>query len=68
MIVSLLGFIPNVYSPHYSLVNDDLIRECHQKKMRIIPWTVNSKKEIERFKRMGVDGIITDYPDLYCDL
>jgi glycerophosphoryl diester phosphodiesterase len=68
VIVSLLGFIPSVYSPHYSLVDDDLIRECHKKKMRIIPWTVNSKKEIERFKRMGVDGIITDYPDLYRDL
>lgn len=67
-IVSLLGFIPSVYSPHYSLVDDDLIRECHQKKMRIIPWTVNNKNDMERFKRMGVDGLITDYPDLYRDL
>jgi glycerophosphoryl diester phosphodiesterase len=32
--------------------------------MKIIPWTVNDKKEISKLKKMGVDGIITDFPDL----
>ncbi|MBA3674725.1 MAG: glycerophosphodiester phosphodiesterase, partial [Chitinophagaceae bacterium] len=35
------------------------------KGMKIIPWTVNTKEEIERIKSLGVDGIITDYPDLF---
>jgi len=60
-----LGFIPSVYSPHYSLVTPELIQQCHQKKMRIIPWTVNTIEEIKRLKAMGVDGIISDYADLF---
>jgi glycerophosphoryl diester phosphodiesterase len=60
-----LGFIPSVYSPAYTLVDEQLIKKCHRKKMRIIPWTVNTKEEIDRLKNMGVDGIITDYPNLF---
>jgi glycerophosphoryl diester phosphodiesterase len=33
--------------------------------MKIIPWTVNDKENIDRLKAMGVDGLITDYPDLF---
>jgi glycerophosphoryl diester phosphodiesterase len=60
-----LGFMPTIYSPHYTLVNKDIIAECHNNNIRIIPWTVNSKKQIERLKKLGVDGIITDYPELF---
>jgi len=60
-----IGFTANVYSPHYLLVNEELIKKCHQNKMRIIPWTVNEKKEMERLKALGVDGIISDYPNLF---
>lgn len=60
-----IGFVPTIYSPHYSHVNPELIKKCHDKKMKLIPWTVNDKAEIERLKKMGVDGIITDYPDLF---
>lgn len=60
-----IGFTANVYSPHYSLVNEELVKKCHQNRMRIIPWTVNDKKTIEKLKAMGVDGIISDYPNLF---
>jgi glycerophosphoryl diester phosphodiesterase len=60
-----LGFIPTIYSPHYSLVTGELVQKCHVQKMRVIPWTVNDKLKIEELRRMGVDGIITDYPDLF---
>lgn len=60
-----LGFVPFVYSPHYTLVTPQLIKSCHEKGMRIVPWTVNDKQGIERLTAMGVDGIITDYPDLF---
>jgi len=33
--------------------------------MKIIPWTVNDEKQIKKLKKIGVDGIITDYPDLF---
>jgi glycerophosphoryl diester phosphodiesterase len=60
-----LGFTPTIYSPDQSLVNANLISECHQKNIKIIPWTVNDKKEIARFKKMSVDGIISDFPNLF---
>jgi glycerophosphoryl diester phosphodiesterase len=63
--VTQLGFAPSIYSAHYSLVNEALIKKCHQQKVKVIPWTVNDKAEIERLKKMGVDGIITDYPNLF---
>ena len=60
-----LGFSPTIYSPEQSLVNPNLITECHKRNIQIIPWTVNDKKDISKFKKMGVDGIISDYPDLF---
>lgn len=62
-----LGFIPSIYSPEQGLVTPNLIASCHEKKIRIIPWTVDDKKEILRLKAMGVDGIITDYPNLFTE-
>jgi glycerophosphoryl diester phosphodiesterase len=63
-----LSFTPSIYSPHFSLVTSALLEQCHQKKMKVIPWTVNSTEEMRRLKQMGVDGIITDYPDLFSQL
>jgi glycerophosphoryl diester phosphodiesterase len=59
-----LGFRPTIYSPHYSLVNKELIGKCHDQQIKVIPWTVNDKAKIDELKTLGVDGIITDYPDL----
>ncbi|GAA4780657.1 glycerophosphodiester phosphodiesterase family protein [Olivibacter ginsenosidimutans] len=59
-----LSFQPDIYSPDYTLVNKALVEACHKMKMKVIPWTVNSKEEIDRLKKMGVDGIISDYPNL----
>ena len=60
-----LGFTPDVYSPEYTIVNAGLIKACHDKGIKIVPWTVNEKTEIEKLTAAGVDGIITDYPDLF---
>ncbi|MCG7855682.1 glycerophosphodiester phosphodiesterase [Flavihumibacter sediminis] len=60
-----LGFVPDIYSPYFLLVTPSLISFCHDKGMKIIPWTVNDKETIQALKTMGVDGIITDYPDLF---
>lgn len=58
-----LGFKPAFYNPVYNLVKPDLINKCHVSNIRILPWTVESIKEMQHLKDMGVDGIITDYPD-----
>jgi glycerophosphoryl diester phosphodiesterase len=35
----------------------------HAKKMRLIPWTVNDTARMQQLIQLGVDGIITDYPN-----
>ncbi len=60
-----LGFTPTIYSPAFSLVNEKLLKKCHQQNIKVIPWTVNDKAKINELKMMGVDGIITDYPNLF---
>ena len=59
-----LGFTPTIYSPNQTMVDADLVKLCHEKGMKIIPWTVNEPKDIKKFKKMGVDGLISDFPDL----
>ncbi|KAF0241470.1 MAG: glycerophosphoryl diester [Chitinophagaceae bacterium] len=66
--IEALGFTPTIYSPHYSLVNHELIEACHSKGIQVIPWTVNDLPTMQRLKKMGVDGIISDYPNLFADL
>jgi glycerophosphoryl diester phosphodiesterase len=63
--ITLLGFNPTIYSPAYQLVNEYVIKKCHQQHIKVIPWTVNEKTKIDELKKMGVDGIISDYPDLF---
>jgi glycerophosphoryl diester phosphodiesterase len=63
--VTDLGFHPTIYSPHYSLVSKSLVDHCKNYNTKVIPWTVNDKATIERLKAMGVNGIITDYPNLF---
>jgi glycerophosphoryl diester phosphodiesterase len=60
-----LGFNPTIYSPAYQLVNEELVKKCHEQHIKVIPWTVDDKTKIEELKKMGVDGIITDFPDLF---
>ncbi|PZD79209.1 glycerophosphodiester phosphodiesterase family protein [Mesonia sp. K7] len=59
-----LSFQPEIYSPYYKLVTDSaFVKKVHQKGMKLIPWTVNEQQDIDRIKSLGVDGIITDYPE-----
>jgi glycerophosphoryl diester phosphodiesterase len=62
-----LGYTPQIYSPNHTLVDDDLVKQCHNKGMKIIPWTVNEVKQFKKLRKMGIDGVITDYPDLIKD-
>ena len=61
--LALLSFKPQVYSPYYLLVTKKLVKQCHRKKIKIVPWTVNETQAMSDLVKMGVDGIITDYPN-----
>jgi glycerophosphoryl diester phosphodiesterase len=40
-----------------------LVEEAHASGLKVLPWTVDNPAEMQRLIAMGVDGIITDYPD-----
>lgn len=58
-----LGFTPDIYSPDHRLVTAELVQQCRTRGMALIPWTANEPDEIRRLLELGVDGIISDYPD-----
>lgn len=60
-----LGFVPTIYSPENSLVTVELVKACKNLGVKLIPWTVNDANKIDSLKAMGVDGIISDYPNLF---
>jgi glycerophosphoryl diester phosphodiesterase len=62
--LTALGFVPDIYSPDYRLVTPAVIAHAHGLGARIIPWTVNDANVMLQLKALGVDGLITDYPDL----
>lgn len=61
--IQRLGFVPDIYSPNFILVNNKLVKACHQRDMQVIPWTVNEEKKMKQMKKLKTDGLITDYPD-----
>ena len=58
-----LGFKPEIYSCHYKLLSKEQVEFLHKQNMKVIPWTINEIADMEKVIAMGVDGIITDYPD-----
>jgi glycerophosphoryl diester phosphodiesterase len=51
-----------VLLPHWKKVSPSFIRQAHRASMLVIPWTVDSLRQMRRTILEGVDGIITNYP------
>lgn len=58
-----LGYTPEIWSPNFRLVTGVIIKQAHDYGMLVIPWTINTVDEMRNLLEMGVDGLITDYPD-----
>jgi len=58
-----LGFKPEVYSPFFQLIDTQKVKKLHDLGVKVVPWTINTTEEMIRIQAMGVDGIITDYPN-----
>ncbi|MDA0757317.1 MAG: glycerophosphodiester phosphodiesterase [Bacteroidetes bacterium] len=50
-------------NPSYKSLNKKNITEIHKSGLKIYTWTVNTEAQIKRMKELGVDGIITDFPE-----
>ena len=52
-----------VWSPHALDLTPKLVAEAQKLGLKVVPWTVNEPKDMERAIALGIDGLITDYPD-----
>lgn len=50
-------------NPRKSSLTEANLATAHQEGVRIVVWTVDLEEEMEKFVSMGVDGLITNYPD-----
>jgi len=55
-----------VILPRHDFVRPPLIDEVHQLGRQIMTWTVNSPSKIRQLAEWGVDGLISDDPQLLC--
>jgi glycerophosphoryl diester phosphodiesterase len=51
-----------VLLPRWSAVSSSFIRRAHRASLLVIPWTVDSPRQMRRAVLEGVDGIITNCP------
>ena len=55
----------NAYSinPYFKLLTPEFVEKAHKHQFKIHTWTVNSPEDITFVKNLGVDAIISDFPD-----
>ena len=52
-----------VWSPYYGEITRENVKEAQALGLRVVVWTVNEPTDMRRMIELGVDGIISDYPD-----
>jgi glycerophosphoryl diester phosphodiesterase len=53
-----------IWGPDFRDLTEDTLAEAHDLGLKVVPWTVNRPRDMHRLMRWGVDGLITDRPDL----
>lgn len=55
-----------VFLPRHDFVRPELIEELHRLDRQLMTWTVNSKRQMRQLAEWGIDGLISDDPQLLC--
>jgi glycerophosphoryl diester phosphodiesterase len=70
-----LAFLGPTYSPKFHalqvpeqrkglrVLTPGFVRAAHSRGLEVHAWTINEESNMQRMHELGVDGIITDYPD-----
>jgi glycerophosphoryl diester phosphodiesterase len=66
--MSKLEFKPEWLSPPHENVDEELMKRAHADGMKVVTWTVDDKDEMRRLIGLGVEGIISNYPDRLLDV
>lgn len=65
-LISFFRFVTpyQAYHPSFPMVDIQLVQREHHLGHQVNVWTVNEKDQIRELVGMGVDGVITDVPDI----
>lgn len=66
--IDKLGFVPEIFSPYFKTLDANIVRQAHGLGLRVIPWTVNQIEDMREMIAIGVDGLISDYPNRFSEL
>jgi len=50
-------------NPNYRMLTPEVVRKIHKQNLKIYPWTINQPEDIQTALKLGVDAIITDFPE-----
>ncbi len=72
LLFGYVGFAKEIkadyFHPHFSTVNKRFVRRLHENGVKVNVWTVNDEKVAKYLLKCGVDGLITDIPDVMNEL
>ncbi|MHA1143524.1 MAG: glycerophosphodiester phosphodiesterase [Candidatus Helarchaeota archaeon] len=54
--------------PQHTTITRSLIQKCHENRLKVFTWTVNEVARMKMCKEFGIDGIMTDHPELALSL
>lgn len=63
--LSELNSLPDVYATNYTLINSNLVEQVQNKDMQLYAWTVNEYEDMVELVNVGINGIISDYPNYF---
>lgn len=51
------------FHPHWLLADAQTVQAAHERGLSVLVWTVNEPADMQRLASLGVDGIISDFPE-----
>jgi glycerophosphoryl diester phosphodiesterase len=58
----------SIWSPDYRTLTAEKLAAAHEAGLLVVPWTVDEPGDMEKLIELGVDGLITDYPDRLAEI
>ena len=52
----------------FQIITKEFIEAAHERNLKVHVWTINQPEDMKRLLDLGVDGIMTDYPDRLLEL
>ena len=50
-------------NPNKDFITKEIVNKIQSKNIKVYPYTINTPRNIRKMRSMGVDAIITDYPE-----